>query len=226
MSKKIQNQEETAVVEAVSKTEKWFENNGKKVVIALIVLLIIFAGGYAYKYLVIDKEENAAAELIVAAQEHLKGENPNYEAALNGDESGAGFLEVIDQYGSTDAGNLAKHCAGFCYLHTGDLENAAKYLEEYEPVGKSVVCGIIDALNLGLQGDVAIEKKEYEKAAKLYGEAVATSDNDFTAPLYLSKQAEALTAAGKREEAKACYKTITEKYPDSPQSNTAEKMLY
>ena len=32
MSKKIQNQEEVVVAEAVSKTEKFFEENGKKVI--------------------------------------------------------------------------------------------------------------------------------------------------------------------------------------------------
>ena len=68
MSKKVQNQEEVVVAEAVSKTEKFFEENGKKVVIALVALLLLVAGGYAYKYLVMDKNETAAAELIVAAQ--------------------------------------------------------------------------------------------------------------------------------------------------------------
>ncbi|MBR6655694.1 MAG: tetratricopeptide repeat protein [Alistipes sp.] len=225
MSKKIQNQEEIAVNEVVSKTEKWFEENGKKVIITLVALIILFAGGYAYKYLVMDKNETAAAELIVAAQEHLKGENPNYELALNGNESGAGFLEVIEQYGSTDAGNIAKHYAGICYLRLGDLGNAAKYLEEYDAVGGSVICGIINAQNLGLQGDVAVEKKEYEKAADLFEEAVEESENNYTAPYYLYKQALALVAAGKNAEAKACCQTLIEKYPNSMEKSAAEKLL-
>ena len=56
MTKKIDNQEELVVAEAVSKTEKWFEENGKKVIIALVALLLLVAGGYAYKYLVMDKK--------------------------------------------------------------------------------------------------------------------------------------------------------------------------
>lgn len=225
MTKKIDNQEELVVAEAVSKTEKWFEENGKKVIIALVVLLILVGGSYAYKYFVVDKNEAAASELIVAAQENFAAENPNYELALNGDESGAGFLDVIEQYGSTNAGNIAKHYAGICYLRLGDLDNAAKYLAEYNAVGGSVVAEIIDAQNLGLQGDVAVEKGNYAEAVKLFGKAVDASENNYTAPYYLLKKAAALAAAGEAEAAKACYKSIVVKYPNSAEAREAEKLL-
>lgn len=225
MTKKVQNQEEIVVAEAVSKTEKFFEENGKKVIIALVALLLLVAGGYAYKYLVMDKNETAAAELIVAAQEHFAGETPNYDLALNGDESGAGFLAVAEEYGSTEAGNIAKHCAGICYLHLGDLENAAKYLAKYKAV-RGLAAEVVNAQNLGLQGDVAVEQGNYAKAAKFFKKAVKASDNIYTAPLYLYKQGLALVADGNAEAAKACFKAVTEKYPSSAEAREAEKLLY
>ena len=225
MTKKVQNQEEIVVAEAVNKTEHFFEQNGKKVIIALVALLVLVAGGYAYKYLVMDKSETAAAELIVAAQEHFAGETPNYDLALNGDEAGAGFLTVADEYGSTKAGNIAKHYAGICYLHLGDLENAAKYLAKYKAV-RGLAAEVVNAQNLGLQGDVAVEQGDYAKAAKYFKKAVAASENNYTAPLYLYKQGLALDAEGKSKAAKACYKAITEKYPSSAEAREAEKLLY
>ena len=224
MTKKIQNQEEVVVAEAVSKTEQFFEKNGKKCVIALVALLVVVAAGYAYKYLVMDKNEVLAAELIVEAQERFSGETPNYDLALNGDEAGAGFLAVADEYGATKAGNLAKHYAGICYLHLGDLENAAKYLAKYKAV-KGLAAEVVNAQNLGLQGDVAVEQGDYEKAVKFFAKAVKSSDNNYTAPHYLYKQALALVAAGKNAEAKACYKAISEKYPASLEARDAEKAL-
>ena len=225
MTKKIENQEEIVVAEAVSKTEKFFEENGKKVIIALVALLILVAGGYAYKYLVMDKNEVAAAELIVAAQENFAGETPNYDLALNGNEAGAGFLAVAEEYGATKAGNLAKHYAGICYLHLGDLEKAAEYLAKYKAV-KGLAAEVVNAQNLGLQGDVAVELEKYEEAAKLFAKAVKQSNNNYTAPYYLYKQALALVAAGKAEEAKECCQAIIEKYPNSIEKNAAEKLLY
>ncbi|MBR4849773.1 MAG: tetratricopeptide repeat protein [Alistipes sp.] len=224
MSKKIQNQEEVVVAEAVSKTEQFFEQNGKKCIIALVALLLVVAAGYAYKFLVMDKNEVAAAELLVEAQERFSGETPNFDLALNGDEAGAGFLAVADEYGSTNAGNLAKHYAGICYLRLGDLENAAKYLAKYKAV-KGLAAEVVNAQNLGLQGDVAVEQGDYEKAAKLFKKAVAASENNYTAPLYLYKQALALVAAGKTAEAKACYKAISEKYSSSVEARDADKAL-
>ena len=222
---KIQNQEEIVVAEAVSKTEKFFEENGKKVVIALVALLILVAGGYAYKYLVMDKNEVAAAELIVAAQENFAGETPNYDLALNGNEAGAGFLAVAEEYGATKAGNLAKHYAGICYLRLGDLEKAAEYLAKYKAV-RGLAAEVVNAQNLGLQGDVAVEQGNYAKAAKFFKKAVKASDNIYTAPLYLYKQGLALVADGNAEAAKACFKAVTEKYPSSAEAREAEKLLY
>ena len=225
MTKKIKDQEEVVVAEAVSKTEKFFEAHGKKVIVALVALLIVFAGGYAYKYFVFDKNNAAADELIIKAQERFGAEDADYELALNGDENGAGFLEIIEQYGSTEAGNLACHYAGICYLRLGKLEEAKAYLEKFSPVGSSHMGDIINAQNLGLQGDVAVELGNYEEAAKLFAKAVAESDNNYTAPYYLYKQALALQAAGKAEEAKACCQTIVEKYPNSMEKSAAEKLF-
>ena len=84
---------------------------------------------------------------------------------------------------------------------------------------------VVNAQNIGLQGDVAVEQGDYEKAAKLFAKAVKSSDNNYTAPHYLYKQALALVAAGKGTEAKACYKAISEKYPNSIEARDAEKAL-
>jgi TolA-binding protein len=224
MTKKIANQEEVLVADAVGKTEQFFEKNGKWCIIALVALLVFVGCGYAYKHLVWDKNVKAAAELIIEAEERFAGENPNYDLALNGDETGAGFLAVVEQYGSTPAGNIAKHYAGICYLHLGDLENAAKYLASYKSV-EGIASEIINAQNLGLQGDVAVEQGDYEKAAKLYNKAVKASENNYTAPLYLCKKAAALKAAQKFDDAEACYKSIVEKYPSSIEAREAEKAL-
>ena len=226
MAQKNVNQEEVVVAEVVSKTEKFFEENGKAVIIALVVLVAVVAGGWFYKYFAIDKNQEAASELIIAAQDRFAGETPDYALALNGDETGAGFLDVIEQYGSTDAGNIACHYAGICYLRLGDLENAAKYLAKFDaPCRASLPEQVIVAQNLGLQGDVAVELGNYAEAAALFAKAVKASENSYTAPYYLVKEARALAAAGELEKAQECYKTIVANYPNSTESREAEKQL-
>ena len=221
---KIENQQEAAVVEAVSKTEQSFQQNGKNVVIALVVVVLLVVGGYLYKSLVIDSNEQKASEMIVEAQDRFAGENPDFALALNGDENGAGFLEVAEQYGSTAAGNIANHYAGICYLRLGDLENAEKYLAQYDAVDE-LAGEVVNAQNLGLRGDIAVEKGEYEAAVALYKKAVAASENIFTAPLYLYKQVLAYAALGNKAEAQKCFEALQSNYPMSAEVRDAEKVL-
>ncbi len=221
---KFENQQEAAVAEAVSKTEQFFQQNGKKVIIALVAVIIVAVGGYLYKSLVVDANAEKASELIIEAQEHFGVESPDFALALNGDENGAGFLDVVEQYGSTPAGNLAKHYAGICYLRLGDLENAAKYLAMYSAVN-DLTAEVINAQNLGLQGDVAVEQGDYQTAVSFYKKAVNASENLYTAPLYLYKQVLVYAALGNKAEAQKCLDTLQADFNMSSEAREAEKVV-
>lgn len=220
----IENTQEAAVIEAVSKTEEFFEKNGKKLLAAIVAVILVFACGYAYKKLVVDANADKAANLIVEAQDRIAGENPDYLLALNGDENGAGFLDVIEQYGSTPSANLARQYAGACYLHLGDLENAEKYLKQYSDVD-GVLGQIVNAQNKGLLGDVAAEKQEYTAAAALYKKAAELSKNNYTTPLFMFKQALALKAAGEGAKATEVLEALVAAYPGAMETRDAEKIL-
>lgn len=189
-----------------------------------LALLVIAALVFGYRSLIVQPRIEKAAEMIAQAQARFEAENPDFELALQGDANGAGFLDVIDQYGSTPSGNLAKHYAGICYLRTGDLENAAAYLAKFSPV-KGIPGALINAQNYGLQGDVAVEQQNYAAAVKFYEKAVAAADNNMTAPMYLRKAGLAEQAQGNTEKAAACYERILTSYPASMEAREAEKLL-
>lgn len=221
---KQKNAEPEALGEAMNKTEVFFEENGRKMSYIFLVLLAIAALVYGYRQLIVAPRAEKAAEMISEAQYRFEGENPDFELALNGDANGAGFLNVIDKYGATPSGNLAKHYAGICYLRKGDLTNAAKYLAKFSPV-KGLPGSIINAQNFGLQGDIAVEQKEYDKAIKFYEKAVKASDNDMTAPTYLRKAGLAAQAKGDGKQAEAFYQEILTSYPASMDARDAEKLI-
>lgn len=216
--------EQETLGEAMDKTELFFAKNGKKMATIFVVLLVIAALIYGYRALITLPRAEKAAEMMAEAQNRFDAENPDFELALQGDANGAGFLEVIDRYGATPSGNLAKHYAGICYLRTGDLENAAKYLAKYAPV-KGLPGAIVNAQNYGLQGDVAVEMKDYARAVKLYEQAVKAADNNLTAPMYLRKAALAEMAQGNRKQAAAYFEQILSTYPASVDAREAEKYL-
>ena len=223
MTKK-QAAEPEALGEAMTSTELFLEKNGRKFSYIFLAILLVAGVIYGYRALIIQPRADRAAEMIAGAQHRFEAETPDYELALNGDAQGAGFLEVIEQYGSTPSGNLAKHYAGICYLHMGDLENAAKYLAKYSSVS-GIPGAIINAQNLGLQGDVAVEQGNYKAAVKFFKEAVEAADNNLTAPLYLRKAGMAARAQGDMKLAEELFQKILTDYPASMDARDAEKLL-
>ena len=210
--------------EAMNKTELFFEKSGRKMTYVFLVLLVLAALVYGYRVLIVHPRVEKAAEMISEAQNRFDAENPDFELALLGDANGAGFLDVIEKYGSTPSGNLAKHYAGICYLRTGDLENAAKYLAKFSPL-KGIPGAIVNAQNYGLQGDVAVERQDYAAAVKFYDKAVKAADNNMTAPMYLRKAGLAEQARGNDDKAAAYYEEILTSYPASMEAREAEKLL-
>ncbi len=210
--------------EAISKTEHFFENNGKKIIYAIVALVALAVVVFGYKSIVVEPRLEKASAMLYKAQILLETETPDYQLALDGDAATPGFLEVAASYGSTPSGNLAKHYAGICYLHTGDMASAAKYLAQYKQV-KGLMGSVINAQNLALQGDIAVEADNYAQAIPLYRKAVAASDNPITAPSYLMKAALASIAAGDTAGAKSILTEITSKYPSTDEANKANKYL-
>lgn len=210
--------------EAMNKTELFFENNGRKLSYILLALVVLGALVYVYRALVTLPRAEKAAEMIAEAQARFDSATPDFGLALEGDENGAGFLDVAEQYGSTPSGNLAKHYAGICYLRQGDLENAAKYLAKFAPV-KGIPGALINAQNLGLQGDVAVERGDYAAAVKFYEKAVKAADNNLTAPMFLRKAGLAAQAQGDGARAAGFYQRIVTSYPASMEAREAEKLL-
>ena len=210
-----QNEQE-ALGTAMNKTEMFFEKNSKSMIIALLALFVLAAAIFGYRQLISQPRERKAAEMIAQAQYRFESTTPEYQLALEGD--------VIDQYGSTRAGNLAKHYAGICYLRLGDLDNAATYLAKYKPA-KGIPAEIVNAQNIGLQGDIAVEKGDYAAAIKLFEKAAKVSDNNLTAPMYLRKAALAANAMGNKEQALGFAQRIQNEFPASAEAQNAEKLM-
>ena len=210
--------------EAMNKTELFFENNGRKITYILLALIALGAAIYGYRVLVTLPRAEKAAEMIAEAQHRFEAENPDFELALAGDANGAGFLDVVEQYGSTPSGNLAKHYAGICYLRQGDLEQAAAYLAKYAPV-KGIPGALINAQNYGLQGDIAVDEGDYKRAVKLFEKAVDAADNNTTAPIFLMKAGRAYKALGDKAKAKACFERIATTYPNSYEARDIDKYI-
>ena len=224
MAKEVMTPQEELLESAQSQTEIFIEKNSKMVGIAIVVIFAIAIAVFGYKKVISEPRLNKAQELLYQAQYNFEQTTPDYTIALNGDENTPGFAEVAEQYGNTPAGNLAKMYAAACALRLGDFDAAENYINGFKSV-KGVPGEMVNAMAIGIKGEIAVEKDDFAKAASLFEKAAKESDNDFSAPMYLRKAALAYSAAGNEAKAQQCYETIEKEYPRSLDAREAMKNL-
>jgi predicted negative regulator of RcsB-dependent stress response len=119
MSVKTQPEPE---IEVIEKAKGFWEKNSKSILYASVAIIVLIGGYLGYKYMVQIPNETKAQDEIFKAEMNFRKDS--IALALNGTATTPGFLKVINKYGGTKSGNLAKLYAGECYLQLGDFKNA------------------------------------------------------------------------------------------------------
>jgi tetratricopeptide (TPR) repeat protein len=226
MSKrKNESQADDQVVDAVEvkgsnvlERPNFLEANQKMITYILGGILGLATLWTAWKYLYKEPQEKDALNAMFKA-ETLFSQDSFAIALESKNNAYEGFLSIIDNYGSTKAGNLAKYYAGVSYLNLGKFDDAINYLEDYS-AGDEVTA----SMKAGGLGDAYSEKGDKEKALSFYSKA-AEIDNDLIKPYYLNKLALFSHQEGKKDEAIKHLKELIEKYPDSPEGRSAEQLI-
>ncbi len=206
MAKEIKNENAEAVVEAVSKTEQFFNQNGKLLSIICGTIAIVCVAVFCWYKFAYQPQAAEAQGQMAYAEANFR--DANYELALNGDGNVLGFVQILDEYG-TKAGKAIYFYAGVCELQLGNWEAAIKYLEAYK--GRDE---ILAARALACIGDAYAGLENYGKALEYFEKAADKADNIYNAG-YLLKAGEAAEKLGDNAKALSCYKKIKELYPVS-----------
>ena len=224
MAKEVVTPQDEMLASAQTQGENFFEKNSKMVVVAIVVIFALAAAIFGYKKVIVEPRMTKAQEMLFEAQYQFESQNADFALALNGNENTPGFAQVVEQYGNTPAGNLARMYAAACSLRLGEFDQAQSYINSFKNV-KGVPGEIINAMAAGIKGDIAVEKGDNAGAAKLFEQAAKVSENDFTTPMYLRKAALAYRAAGDAAKADALLKVIAEEYPSSFDARDAQKLV-
>jgi tetratricopeptide (TPR) repeat protein len=218
MSEKIIQEQETEKI--VTSARNFWEKYSRKIVMVSTAVIVLGGGWLAYRNFVQIPNEEKASEDIFRAEENFRKDS--LTLALNGNASTPGFLKVINKYGNTGAGNIARLYAGECFLHLGDFQNAVKQLEDFKHNGAFQ----LGAKAEGLLGDAYSELKKNDEAVQHYKKAASIfPDDQALSSEYLFRAALLLELSGKNEEAVKTYQELKEKYPKTEKGYSAEKYL-
>ena len=149
------------ITETLNKAEGYVTENKKSITIIGGAILVVILGYFGYTNLIVKPQEENAQKEMYMAESYFQQDS--VDKAMNGDGQFPGFIEIIDNYGSSNSANLAHYYLGICYLKKGQWDNAIEYLSKYDAEDD-----ITGALALGAIGDAYLEKGDNDEAEKFF----------------------------------------------------------
>lgn len=202
----------TEVDAAISRTEAFIDKNRNYLLWGAIALVAVVVIGSIWNWYVGSRDEMAQKEI---AEGQFLFDEQNYEEALDV------FESIVDSYGSTRTGNLAKAYVGLCKKELKDYDGAIASLKAYSGSDMLLAPAIESAL-----GDCYVEIDDYAAAAKCFEKAAAAADNEAYSPLYLKKAGLAYEKAGDKAAALKAYTAIKDQWMQTAIGREVDKYIY
>ena len=225
----LENKSTTANVfntldEGSSQTQQWVERNQNKILGLVAIISIIVIGVFAYSKLIKEPKESSAFNKMYFAQKKfdeavLINNDSMYNIALNGDDLNMGMLQIIDEFGGTNAANLAHYYSGIMYLKMNDYPNSIKYLSEFSSDDI-----LLSSLATGSIGDAFAELDQFDDAFDYYVKA-SKSNNNYSSPMYLFKAGLVAMRLNKFNRAEEYFSIIKQDYPNSTEAKNIDAFI-
>lgn len=176
MANNHKNNEEEVLVQP-----NFIEKYGKNCGIAIAVVLVIVFGFMGYKSLISEPREAAANDAIVAAQKALAQQDSASVATLQKEAQ-----KVADEYGSTNAGNLAHIYAGIALYNQGKYQAALDEFKSFDACDDQTVTANV----YGAMGDCQACLKQFDEAVKSFKKAADAAGSENIKVMHLIKAGE------------------------------------
>ncbi len=208
--KKIKKQElkEDKLVVTYYKAREFVEKNRKILGYILTGIIIIVAGVIIYRNNV--KAENERAEALFSKIISYY-DNGDYKTAVDGipQRNIQGLKYIVENYGGTNAGEIATYYLASAYFMLGDYDNALKYFKKYDGNDK-----LLFSASLAGIASVYEMRGKYKEAGEYFEKAAQRFRENILVPEYLYNAARNYKLAGERERALRLYERIKKDYPN------------
>ena len=197
----------------VNKTEAFFEKYKKAIIGGVVAIVAVIVCAILVNNYYLEPRANEASTELAKSQELFDAQQ--FDKALTG------FQKVANEYGSTDAGNLAQLYIGLCQANLGKWQEAVNALESFSSKGDQMISPAAE----GALGNAYANLKQLDKAVEHLTKAAKAADNNSLSPTFLIQAGEILESQGKKDEALKLYQEVKEKYFNSMQYQTIDKYI-
>ncbi|WP_411768095.1 tetratricopeptide repeat protein [Winogradskyella sp. A3E31] len=213
--------------ESASKTEEWVVKNQNLIFGIVGLAAVIVLGIMGYNRFIAEPNAKEAMNEMTTAQEFFDEAMTNTtqkDSLLNLSLTGAngkyGMLDIIEEYGSTPAGNLANYYAGTAYLNMNKYQEAITYLSDFSSDDI-----MLSAISKGAIGDAFVQLDQKEEGLEYYEKAIKANANEFTTPMYLMKAARTAMDLGDNEKALKYLVRIKEEFSTSTEAAQVDVLI-
>jgi len=218
-TKKKETEKELEVGEIVSRSEQFIEKHKNYLLYGIVAIAAIVGIILGYHYGYAKPKGDKAILAIYKAEQYF--DKDSFALALHGNGINVeGFEDIIDQYGGTKSGNLAKAYAGVCYYKLGDPETAIKRLKSFNANDDQISPVII-----GLIGDCYVSTGNTKEGISYFEKAASKADNTIISPIYLKKAGIAYESLNQYNDAIKVYTQIKDKYNRSLEASDIDKYI-
>lgn len=201
---------EDKLVTLYFQAREWVEKHINYILGGAAGLLIILLGLFLLTYLNGKAERSAGIEFSQASKLYQASD---YRNAVTQ------FSHIVDRYGRTSSGKLARYYLAQSLYKTDDYAAAQRQFKKF-----SSVFSAEDHLRTSALAGVAAcleEQGKYTQAAKQYQAIVKKYEDAPLAPYYLIRAARCCELSNDKAKAKELYKQLITQYPESREKDDA-----
>lgn len=204
---------------AVLESENFLEKYQKQLLIGIGIVVVVVCCYLAFQQFYLGPKNNEAQIAIFKGEQYFRAGQDSL--AIYGDANGyIGFEAIISEYGSTDAGNLAKLYAGISYANLGKYDQALDYLK-----GFSVSDKIFSHLVNGTIGDCLDNTGKADEAIPYYIKAAKGVNNSSQSPILYKKAGLIYRDQGNYDKVIEVFTIIKNQYTNSAIAMEADKFI-
>ena len=196
---------------------EFLEANQKQALIAVVALIVGVAGVAGWRAYSGSRNAAASAQLsaaIMAFEDSTaKPDKVRYE------KSATEAQKTIDQYGSTNAGIIAKYYLAMSQERLGDVTNAEKNMQEVVDRGDSSIKGVAQFALAHIQAQHGGASKAMDTLTQLY------SSGNYPKSAVAFELAQLYEGSGQQDKAKEYYGKIIIDSPESRFRSESEAAL-
>ncbi len=206
------------IVEVRDQAQDFMTRNQNYIFFGLVAA-VVAVGALVFWNIRNESRNDEAIEQMYQAQYQF--ERDSFASALTNPGGGyMGFLDILDEYGSTQAGNTANYYIGVSYLNLGRYEAAIDYLKDFKPKDD-----IMPIMKNGALGDAYSELGDLDNALKFYQRAVDAGKVDQLQAYYLKKVGLLHEYQEEYDQALRAFQQIKSEYPLSPEGRDIDRYI-